>query len=110
MAEPTLVQIFGVNATQTATTLTISKADLASAGLTALANNTGESLLIAVLLRAQQQLTQTNQDANVEQNVVISNGFLPSFVSRNNTTYRQDTLTVAMDKLAGSSTIDPDDY
>jgi hypothetical protein len=108
MAEPTLTAVFGENATQTSTTITITKADLP--GLTAAANNTAESLLIAILLRAQQQLTQINQDANVEQNVVISDGFLPSFVSRNETTYRQDTLTVSMDKLAGSIAIDPDDY
>jgi hypothetical protein len=110
MAEPTLVQVFGAGASQTSTTLTITKADLVSVGLTVAADNTAESLLVAILLKAQQQLTQANQDSNVDQSVVISPGFLPTFVNRNNENYRQDTLTVAMDKPAGSTAIDPDDY
>lgn len=35
MAEPTLAQVFGENATQDGTQLIISKADLAAVGLTA---------------------------------------------------------------------------
>jgi hypothetical protein len=108
MAEPTLVQVLGANATQNATTLTISKADLT--GLTASTNNTAESLLIALLLKAKAYLTTTNQENNIDQSVTITDGFIPSFVIRDNAQYRQDTLTVAMDKPAGSATIDPDDY
>ncbi len=50
MAEPTLQQVFGANVTQDANTITISKADLASVGLTASANNRGEQLFTAILL------------------------------------------------------------
>ncbi len=108
MAEPTLVQVFGASATQTATTLTITKADLP--GLTASANNTAESLLVAILLKAKTQLTDANQALNIEQSLTINDGFIPTYVIRNEQRYQQDTFTVAMDKPAGNTTIDPDDY
>ncbi|MBE9050651.1 hypothetical protein IQ243_09535 [Nostocales cyanobacterium LEGE 11386] len=44
MAEPTIAQVFGDNATQDTNTITITKADLVSTGLTASANNTAEWL------------------------------------------------------------------
>ena len=46
----TLQQLFGENASQTATTLTISKVDLATVGLTPAASNSAESLLVAIIL------------------------------------------------------------
>ena len=52
MPEPTLTQIFGAGAAQTATVLTIAKADLAAVGLTASSTNTAESLFVALLLQA----------------------------------------------------------
>ncbi|BAZ66277.1 hypothetical protein NIES4106_53560 [Fischerella sp. NIES-4106] len=109
MAEPTLQQVFGANATQDANTITISKADLASIGLTASANNTAESLFAAIIAKAQQQLTSTNQTENIEQSVVIEDGF-QSLVTRNNATYRQVTKTITFEKPDNSGTFDPDDY
>lgn len=50
MESLTLSQLFGEGATQTSSTLIISKADLIK--LTASANNTAESLLVAILLTA----------------------------------------------------------
>ncbi|WYL93424.1 MAG: hypothetical protein HEQ35_05715 [Gloeotrichia echinulata IR180] len=47
----TLQQFFGENASQTATTLTISKVDLTAVGLTPTAVNTAESLLTALILK-----------------------------------------------------------
>ncbi|MFK0729991.1 MAG: hypothetical protein ACFKPT_25105 [Gloeotrichia echinulata GP01] len=47
----TLQQFFGENASQTATTLTISKVDLTAVGLTPTAANTAESLLTALILK-----------------------------------------------------------
>ncbi|MFN6515698.1 MAG: hypothetical protein RMY29_014550 [Nostoc sp. CreGUA01] len=109
MAEPTLQQIFGANATQDATTITITKADLP--GLTASANNKGESLLAAINLKAQQYLTQANFDANIDQSIIVDKGF-SSFVFRgiNNDQYRTDQITVSLAKLDTNNTIDPDDY
>jgi hypothetical protein len=108
MAEPTLAQVFGSNATQDATTLTIAKADLT--GLTASANNTAESLLVALILKCAEYLNDTNQSNNIDQSVSISTATTPSFTNRNNAVYIRDSLTVEIDKPAGTLTIDPDDY
>lgn len=109
MAEPTLIQIFGANAVQTATTLTISKADLPR--LTASATNTAESLLTGILLQAKVGLPKTTFDTNLDQSLYIEGGF-PGFVFRgaNNDSYRNDPLTINLTKLDSSATIDPDDY
>lgn len=107
MAEPTLQEVFGAGATQTATTITITKADLT--GLNAASDNRAESLLVAILLKAKTYLSQTNFDSNIDQNLTVSDGF-SSLTTRNNVGYRQDQLTVTMAKIDTSSTIDPDDY
>ncbi|AFY34878.1 hypothetical protein [Calothrix sp. PCC 7507] len=110
MAEPTLIQVFGINAVQTSTTLTITKADLAAVGLTASANNSAESLLVAILQLAKIQLSVTNLDSNIDQSIAIDGENLPTFVIRNSTNYQRDTISIQLDKLVGPLTIDPDDY
>lgn len=109
MSEPTLSSVFGNGASQTSTTLTISKADLP--GLTATANNTAESLLVALLLKAKEGLSQENFDQNIDQSIYISLGY-PSFTFRgpNNDSYRVDQITINLSKPDTSGTIDPDDY
>jgi hypothetical protein len=112
MAEPTLQNIFGASATQSATTLTITKADLAAVGLTASATNSAEALFTALILLAKSYLTQTNFDANTDQSVLID---FPSFnaqslVTRNNQQYRQHVVTVNLYKPDNNAAIDPDDY
>ncbi|WGV23467.1 hypothetical protein [Halotia branconii] len=109
MAEPTLTQVFGANAIQDATTITITKSDLA--GLTASSNNTGESLLVAILLQAKSYLTTTNFDSNIDQSIVIDTGYT-SFITRgtDNTGYRTDQLTISLSKIDTAATIDPDNY
>lgn len=109
MAEPTLTEIFGAGATQTATQLTVNKADLP--GLTASATNTAESLLVGILLKAKEKLTTVSQDANIEQNLTVEeSSFSETLIQRNNQTYRQKTLSVNLQKLDTSAGIDPDDY
>lgn len=110
MAEPTLTQIFGAGAAQNSTTLTISKADLT--GLTASANNSAESLFVALLLKAKDYLTTANYDANTDQSVtIVTPDFgAQSLVTRNNTQYRQYVQTVNLYKVDNSSAIDPDDF
>lgn len=112
MAEPTLVQVFGAGATQTATTVTIDKAALSAVGLTATASNTAESLFVALLLVAKAQLSVINQDLNVEQGVTIADQDFDfqSLVTRNSATYRQTTYSVRLQKLDTANIIDPDDY
>ncbi|MGI2909847.1 hypothetical protein AABK37_42490, partial [Hassallia sp. VBCCA 56010] len=67
----TLAQVFGDNATQDSSNLTISKADLAAIGLTASSNNTAESLLVALILKAASYLNETNQSTNNDIQVTI---------------------------------------
>ncbi|NJL61826.1 MAG: hypothetical protein HC903_08330 [Methylacidiphilales bacterium] len=102
MAEPTLVQVFGTNASQTATELIIKKSDLAAIGLVPTANNTAESLLVALILTAGTYLTSTNQETNVDIQVTVEKG-LDSFTTRNNQNYRQYSYTVDMQKLDPST-------
>lgn len=107
--EPTLIQVLGAGAVQTATTLTITKADLP--GLTPTANNSAESLLVAIVLKAQTGLEKSTFDTNLDQSLYVDLGF-PSFVFRgtNNDSYRVDQLTVNLAKPDTQSTIDPDEY
>lgn len=109
MAEPTLQQIFGANATQTADVLTIKKADLATVGLTANAANTSESLLVAIFLLAKSYLTDANLTSNPDQSISIVDSF-DSLVARNNNQYRQKTYSINLQKIDNTSAIDPDDY
>lgn len=107
MAEPTLQQLFGTNAIQDATTITITKADLI--GLTAAANNTAESIYVSLNLTAKNYLTEANFDSNIDQSIYIEDG-LSSFITRNDTAYRSDQMTINLTKVDTSSTINPDDY
>jgi hypothetical protein len=109
MAEPTLVQVFGANATQTSTDLVIKKSDLADTGLTPSASNTAESLLLAIVLKFKATLTDAARDT--DQSVAVTDGFSPSVTTRNNAIYLRNTISVEVDKLlAGADVIDPDDY
>lgn len=109
MAEPTLQQIFGAGATQTATQLVITKADLATVGLTASSTNTAESLFVAIMFVAKQILTDANLQANPDQSISIADSF-PSLITRNNAQYRQNTYSINLQKLDTAITIDPDDF
>ncbi|OCQ98967.1 hypothetical protein BCD64_23295 [Nostoc sp. MBR 210] len=110
MAEPTLQQVFGANATQDATTLTIAKADLAAVGLNALASNTAESLWVAVLLQASEYLTPENLELNAEQQVAIEESTVQTLVTRNNSSYRQVSFTVDLQTPDINFQLDPDSF
>lgn len=112
MAEPTLTQIFGAGAAQTATVLTIAKADLAAVGLTASNTNTAESLFVALLLLAKASITPATLETNFDQSVSVAEADFnfQTLVTRNNQTYRQSTYSINLQKLDQGSIIDPDDY
>ncbi len=111
MSEPTLQEIFGAGATQTATTLTILKADLP--GLTASATNGGEQLVAGLVSKLQATLTPTNQAASPEQNITVVAGF-------DSITYRtiagiskqfyQRVYNVSLQSLNNPTPIDPNAY
>ncbi|MEM7554077.1 MAG: hypothetical protein AAF378_08250 [Cyanobacteria bacterium P01_A01_bin.84] len=109
MAEPTLQEIFGANSYQDSSYLYISKTDLEAVGLIFNEENSGESLLAATIAIAQQHLTLTNQESNVDQSIVIDNG-LPALISRNDSTYRQISKNITFEKLDNQTTFNPNDY
>ncbi|MEH2139082.1 hypothetical protein [Nostoc sp.] len=118
MAEPTLVQIFGTGASRLASGATtptsglfISDAALQAAGLTTPSTGTAEGHLVAIVKNAESYLTQTNFDANIDQSLIVSDGF-SSFTTRgsDNTAYRQDQKTISLAKVDVGSTINPGDY
>lgn len=111
MAEPSLQEVFGSGATQTASVLTISKADLQAVGLTPSANNSAESLFVALLLLQTNTLTTERQSTNPEQSITIEAAITgDSLVNRNNQSYRQSPYTVNLQTLDTFTGIDPDDY
>ena len=110
MSEPTLTEVFGANATQTSTTITISKADLASVGLVAASNNTAESLLVAILLKAESVLSEPNRSLDATNRNVTVNYGGQDLVETNNAYYRRDAYSVLMYKTTTLAAIVPGDY
>lgn len=109
MAEPTLQQIFGNSATQNATDIIIKKSDLAAKGLTASVSNRAEALLAAIIFKAQEYLTTTNQGTNADIQITIENSF-ESLTTRNNVNYRQKSLTINLQKADTGTTYRADDF
>lgn len=112
MPEPLLTDVFGANATQSASTITISKADLTSTGLTASATNKAESLLAAIVLKARDALPNSTFNDNVDQSVTITDGF-NSIVTKTSpsgasTEYRQFQYNINFHKVDNVA-LDPDD-
>ena len=111
MAEPTLVEIFGAGATQTATTITIQKASLT--GLTPSATNSAESLFAGIVKQAATTLTDANFAANSDQSITL----VPSFESIIQRTvggvltgYLQSQFNIGFNKLQSTTGITPDSY
>lgn len=110
MPEPSLTQVFGAGATQDATTLTISKADLASVGLTAALNNNPEALVVALVLKWASYLNETNQTTDNDIQITIADSGFPQIVTRNSIQYRQVTYNVNLQTPDTGFTVDPDNY
>lgn len=110
VAEPTLQDIFGAGATQTATTITILKSNLAMA---ATATNRGDQIFAAVMKRAAENLTAASFTADPDRSINVTTGF-DSLIYRNvsnvQTPFLQNQLTINFLKLQTSAGITPDDY
>ena len=111
MAEPTLIEVFGAGATQSATAITIQKADLA--GLTASETNTAESLLSAIVKKAAVNLTPTNFGTNADQSISITPGFdsiTYRLINGTQSAFLQSAATISFAKSQTSAGITPDSY
>ncbi|MEQ9355114.1 hypothetical protein [Coleofasciculus chthonoplastes] len=109
MPEPTVPQVFGSNANQTDLILEIKKADLATVGLTPNANNTAESMFVALLLLNRQHLNTDNQANDSDIQITIQDG-PESLVERNGTTYRQRLFYIYLDTPDSPATLDPNQF
>lgn len=78
MAELSLTAVFGAGATQTATILTITKADLT--GLTASATNNPDSIMVALLNKLTTAYAQSVRDANKDVSLVATLNPIPQVV------------------------------
>ena len=88
---PSLTQLFGTSATQTATTFTVTKADLVNNTawtFTPSASNTAESLFVALMLKA-----RLGADQSVDADLTFSD-VTQSLVTRNNIRTRRYSCTV----------------
>ncbi|MEI1375984.1 hypothetical protein PQG02_06940 [Nostoc sp. UHCC 0926] len=118
MSEPTLAQVLGTGTTRLASGastpsagLFIPDSALIAAGLATPTTATAEGHLVAILKNAESYLTQTNFDANIDQSLIVTDGY-SSFTTRgtDNTSYRQDQKTISLAKIDNGSTINPSDY
>jgi hypothetical protein len=110
MAEPTLQEIFGAGATQTATTITILKADLP---MTSAAVNRGEQCFAAIVKKAGVNLTTENFATNANQSITIAAGFdalAYRTIATVQETLLQTQLTINFAKVQVTSGVTPDDY
>jgi hypothetical protein len=117
MAQPTLQEVLGANATQTPTAITLSKADYANnvtvdgvtyGGLTANSSNNGEQILTAILISALQNLTIANRLADFDHSIEIVNQG-QDIVAQNATSYRRYVMSVRFYKAEALAALDPDD-
>jgi len=110
MPEPSLQSVFGAGATQTASVLSIAKADLASVGLTAADANTAESLLVALILLAAKELTEANRAGDtVNRNVTLPYGGqdVSGTVAA---PFLRDAYSVLLYRAYSLSPVDPDQF
>lgn len=110
MAEPTLPEVFGANATQTATTITIDKANLGIVGFNPAASNSAESIFVALVLMAQRVLTEENRagDAINRGVTVFYSG--QDLINQGSQNYRRDAYSVLLYKQQSLSPVVPGDY
>lgn len=105
----TLQQTHGTNATQDATSVTLTKADFADVSLTSAANNSAQALVAAQFLKWAALLTEANQNLDATQLITITRD-LESLTTRGGNTYTRVSYTINFDKLTPAITIDPDDF
>lgn len=110
MAEPTLIEVFGAGATQTATTITILKSDL---DMTASATNRAEQILAAIAKKAASALTPADFATDIDHSISIAPGFDSITYRTFNATqaaYLQTQLTFNFAKIQTSAGVTPNDY
>ncbi len=106
MAEPILTDVFGANATQDATGLTIAKTDL---NITPSATNTAESLFVASFLKVAETLNATAQGADSDIQVTIDKESA-SQITRNSQNFIRHVYIVKFDVPDQTETVNPNNF
>lgn len=104
MAQKLLTDL-GSNCSQTADTISLSKADL---GLTA-ADASLDQIIVAVNVKAKTVLTEENFNNEPTQNTYLTDGF-NSFTTKNNESWEIRQITLNMARPDTGATIDPNNY
>lgn len=113
MPEPTIEEVFGSGATQSATSFTVQKAPLAEFGLSAGATNRAEGLFFGQVAVAAKNLTEANraQDrANRHVTVTFANFDVVEDPPGSGQMFRRDIYTVVAYKAQPNTPFDLDDY
>jgi hypothetical protein len=111
MSEPTVVEVYGTNASQTTTALIVAKADMEAKGLTISANNTAESMLVYIVLSAAQNLTETNRLTDLpNRNVAIAYTGQDLIDQGGGNVFLRDTYQISLYRPTTIAAIDPDNY
>lgn len=110
MAQPTLSELFGNGATQDLTQVVIPKSVLVAQGLTASADNSAESIIVALVKHWSSVLTDTYIGLDPDRQVKVEQGTDSITVRTNGDTYRSFPFTVTLYKAFSPNTIDPDDF
>ncbi len=106
MPEPTLTAVFGDNAIQDGTNLTIAKADLS---VTASATNTAESLFVAALLKASETLNSNAQGGDPDIQVTIDKDS-SSQITRNSQNFIRHVYLVKLDVPDQTQTVNANSF
>jgi hypothetical protein len=107
MPKAILADAFGSGASQDINQLIIPKA--AFAKLTAKAQNSTESLLVAILLQSAGKMLVGDRELDPDRTIAVEQG-LESIVLRGNVQFVQNMFIVTVQKPKITDTIDPDDY
>lgn len=111
MAEPLLGDVFGATCTQTLEAVGFYKSDLAAVGLTASANNTAESLFVALLLMARNSLTPEQRAADIaNRNVTVEFSGQDLVDQGAGNVFLRDTFQVSLYRPTTIAAVDPDNY
>ncbi|WP_353931432.1 hypothetical protein WJM97_02210 [Okeanomitos corallinicola TIOX110] len=109
MAEKSLQDVLGSNASQTSTQIFLDKTDI---GLSPSESHSADQIISAIAITAKPILNQAQFDAEYEQKVYISEGF-KSFTSKNDGTndieHRVDQIVINLAKEDDTS-LNPEDY
>lgn len=111
MSEPSVAEVFGASATNDVSALTIAKADMSSVGLTNTGDNKAEGMLVAIILKASNTLTETNRLTDLpNRNVTISYSGQDLIDQGGGNVFLRDTFQVSLYKATSVVAIDPDNY